>query len=169
MAKKSKKKGQVGPPETLAPKLFDFVIEYADKLADGDISPNDDVDGDNELILFAESFMAQFSKGHMGTNIEGFNSRSREQLTLERKRLEARETGPEAQKLIFILEELCSLAPELTYGGSEHDWEQFHRETVPELLAQIRAWLEAEAQLGPEVEEAAETAEIQYLESLDHA
>jgi hypothetical protein len=155
--------------EIIASSLFDFVVEYAKDIAQGRATIDKSIDGDSALIVFAENFLAQFSKGYLKVTIEGFNSRSQNQLRNARRRLERRKSGNKtdaAQLLIFHLEPLCDRIPEISYGNSEIEAVEFHIYYFVELMNRIVAWLD-EFPASNSLRDAARNAERSYNDAIE--
>jgi hypothetical protein len=126
----------------IEPSLFELVTDYSDWLASGDNSVSEPLEKDNDLVIFAENFLLQFSRAHLRQKVTGLNERSEKQLVAERRRLQGEANTDKAQLLIFHLEELCSKVGEISYSNSEVDAEEFRLQYFPDLLARIIAWLE---------------------------
>ena len=155
--------------EIVAASLFDYVFEYAKDLEHGRATVLTPIDGESALIVFAENFLAQFSKGYLKQSIEGFNSRSQNQLRNARRRLERRTSGKPtaaAQSLIFHLEPLCDLIPEISYGNSEIEAGEFHIYYFVELMNRIVAWVE-EFPVADSLREAAQNARRSYNDAIE--
>lgn len=149
----------------VAPELFEFVTEFSDSIASGDASTTDPIRKRHPLYVFVENFLAQFSNGYLGEDVQGFTSRSQTQLITARRRLESEEGTEEAQRLIFALEPMCSRLRELSYSESDEDLEEFYHQSLPGLLLRIEKWLE-EIQADEELLDAARNARKEYSRAL---
>ena len=153
------------PPKSIEPSLFEVVEQYASEIASGKTTTYQTIDKDNGLIDFCETFLQQFSRFYMNKPAYGFNDRSQSQLSRARIRLEGRPGTEEAQRLMFCLEPLCSKIPEIKYGRSEIESDEFHVEFMPLLFEHILLWLE-EIDAEPDLKEAASSAEAAYLNAV---
>ncbi|WP_270886889.1 hypothetical protein [Pedococcus sp. 5OH_020] len=124
--------------------LFDYITEYAADIEASRVNVSDAIRGDDVLLIFAENFVAQFSKNFLRRDIVGFTSRSKVEMTSARRKLQKSPRSLKAQSLMFHLEPLFSLVPELSYGNSEDDAQAFRLEYFHELLQKIVDWLSEE-------------------------
>jgi hypothetical protein len=153
------------PTDSIEPSMFEVVEQYAAELASGEKTIYQTINKDNGLLDFCETFLTQFSSFYMKKPAYGFNDRSQSQLSRARLHLEGKPGTEEAQRLIYALEPLCTRIPEIKYGRSEIESDQFHGEFIPDLLRQILLWLE-EIDASPDLQEAASSAETAYLEAV---
>jgi hypothetical protein len=122
------------------PKLFDFVTKYAGQIKSGQVNTKGALKKETAIVYFASNFFLQFFKNVLDTRIISVDAQAKAQAVDLRTSL----TNHQAEKqLIVQFERLVDIWPDILgagYGGSEIDYQDFHRRYVPRLLNRIAAW-----------------------------
>jgi len=129
-------------PSGIAEQLFDSVNDYCGLIDSGDRSIDESLGKNNDLIVFAENLLVQFSRRHLPKPITGLSDRSDRQLSAQRRKMERSGDRLQAQRLMYKFEELCSYVGEVSYSSSEEESEQFHLEYFPAFLEVVTEWLD---------------------------
>lgn len=157
-------------PGGIDPDLFTSIVEYTKERRRSSRPPSSDedppveelLDRDHPLVAFCEDFTAELSHEYLTQPIDGLNSSSRRQLTGERRRLQRRNRSPELQKVLFKLESIALEITSAKYTRGQDETEEFVRDTFPDLLESVVAWL-ASTDDGP-----ASDAATSALDELNH-
>lgn len=144
----------------VAPQLFDVLDEYAESLADGSIPIDRTVTAGSQIVAFLNAFFEQFFRNVLGEEIR--NPTAEDRARAERVR-HARSLPHEEVTLVKAFEDYCDWAPDIhgsEYGGYDYIYEEFHREFLRYLVADIAAW--AETTGDPELNAMARRARHTY-------
>jgi hypothetical protein len=152
----------------VSPKLFESVHEYAELLESGEaFSEKNVVPETSPIISFTENAFAQFFENEVGSEITGFDDKSKKRAARARYRKKAN-LSKQALSLIVLFEQFCDIHDDVIaggYGGASAVLEEFHTKYVSRLLERIRAL--AGAKKDAELRDTADTALAQYENALE--
>ena len=127
--------------------LFNRIDDYIKEIHRGAVNENMALNDQTAIYLFYEVFFFQFFDYCFGKDsITGFDENAEEQAT--RFRMSLHGTGKQATTAVISdFEDFCAVRSGLTAGKyfeTHHDFVQFHKDYIPELLADIGTWATAE-------------------------
>jgi hypothetical protein len=131
----------VSQPRAIEPRLFDFVVEYADEISAGQVIPGRARGKTSKAITFCENAFAQFFAAEFGHDLTGFNMRAKRQAV--DLRLANRDRSPEVLQIITIYETFCDDFPDIMgagYGGGMLSWNRLHTRLIPRFLDRLNLW-----------------------------
>jgi hypothetical protein len=128
------------PEHFISLKLFDSLDEYILQL-DGDEAITDDVVPETSpVIVFVENAFAQFFENEVGSEIKGFDDKSKRRAT--RLRSSKKDLSKQARALIVLYKQFCDIYDDVrsaSYVGQALVLEEFHKKLIVRLLERIRA------------------------------
>jgi hypothetical protein len=127
--------------------LLKFIDDYIGDIRLGAVNENMALTDQTAIYLFYENFFFQFFDYCFGKDsITGFDENAKEQAT--RFRMSLHGTGKQATTAVISdFEDFCDARSDLTAGkyfATRDNFVQFHKNYIPELLADIGIWATAE-------------------------
>ena len=150
----------------IEPSLFAYIIEVADALEAEEIPVDDEVRGNDRLVLFLENFVTQFAAKVLGVRLPGLTNEALEEWVAQRHGLETRPDTEVAQRLMYALERTFTVINELNYSGGDSDRASFRLEYVPEILDLIAEWATSWPDLDSRVPQAVSRALQRYNDAI---
>jgi hypothetical protein len=132
----------VGEEGGIALDSFRVVPEFVASLRDGTLAAEDrSVHSSQPLVILAEATLESVSRANLPSPIVGLNLSSGEQLTDQRRRLEAADQFEPLQLLLYCFEHLCEVVHFAGYhsAGGDNDID-FFTNLFPDWLAKLSGW-----------------------------